>query len=319
LLADEDTKLSAEQVAKALQQKGAEVELLPIDIHNVEAKLSHLEADCLFNIIDWTGKDLPYALFAYEFIEQSGLPYTGANTANFDMVADKTLMKHAFDRFHIPTARWQAFQAGDEKVRDDFSYPVIVKPSLQHCSIGLSRDMVVSNAQQLQQQVKIQLKKFGPVFAEEFIVGREFQVTVIEEEGKPRVLPPIEITFAEQGERAFLTYEARWEPDHPDYQLSDIGLPKVSDPELNARIEKICREIYTNMDYRDYMRVDMRVRGTGKDAEIFVLEANCNPGLGDDNESAIPLAYRAVGLNFADFIWEIVKSSMRRFGKSITM
>lgn len=313
IVADEDTLLSAQQIAAALKKKGIRASLVPVSIDTVERVIASIKADCIFSLIEWSGDDLPYALFAYALMEKSGIPFTGATTANFHLVSDKVLMKKAFDRLNIPTPQWRLFFTGEESV-DGIQCPVIIKPAMQHCSIGLSRDMIVKDPKKLRAQIKKQMRRFKQsVYVEEFIVGREFHVPVLEMDGKPRVLPPIEITFNVQGTEAFLTYESRWDPEHPDYQQSDIGLPKTYDPQLMNKIKKICERIFTILDYRDYMRVDIRVRGN----DVFILEANCNPGLGDDEESAIPIACKTIGMSFEDYIWAIVESCMRRWGKGV--
>jgi len=312
--ADEDTKLSAIEIADALKKKHIRVSLVPLRRTNIEKTIRSIHADCIFNLIEWGGADLPYALYAFGFLEQTGIPFTGATTENYLLVSNKIYMKQVFDDYDIPTAKWQAFINGHERIRSDFHYPLIVKPALEHCSIGLTYDMIVSNKKALRGVIQTQLKRFkNPVFAEEFIDGREFHVSVLEQHGKPVVHPIVEITYHVKGTRAFLTYESRWDVDHPDYQNSDIGVAKLS-PALRKKIEKVCRDIFTKLRYRDYIRVDIRVR-RGK---IFVLEANCNPGLGDDEDSATPIAHKAAGMEFSEFVWEIVQSCMRRFGASLS-
>ncbi|MBI5151061.1 MAG: ATP-grasp domain-containing protein [Candidatus Pacebacteria bacterium] len=312
-ITDDTTKDSAIEIFNALKKKKTRPFFVPVDAQHIEKIIRNIQADCIFNLIEWTGKDLPYALFACLLIEQSGIPFTGATTHNFHLISDKVLMKRAFDRAKIPTPRWQTFIRGNEPIRKDFKYPIIIKPSLQHCSIGLSRDMVVDSARALQKQVREQMRRFDePVFAEEFIEGREFQVAVIEKDGKPVVLPPVEILFKYRGKDSYLTFESRWDEKHPDYQMSDIGLPKNMSKQLRKGIEDVCTKIFAELDYRDYMRADIRVRRD----RVFVLEANCNPGLGDDDESAIPIAHHAVGMSFEDYIWGIVQSCLRRFGKT---
>jgi len=310
---DDDTVHAAQEIFSVLTKNGITCDVVALRAETIEQQLRAIQhTDCIFNLVEWTGSDLPYAVFACSLIESLGIPFTGATTYNYFMVSDKVHMKRAFDRMHIPTALWQSFYCGDEKVSSTLVYPSIVKPALQHCSIGLSRDMIVEKEEDVLEKVKLQMRRFsGHVFVEEFIDGREFHVAVLERDGKPFVLPPVEIAFKVSGTQAFLTYESRWDVAHPDYQQSNIFVPQTYEPKLTRKIKKICERIFVDLDYRDYMRVDMRVCGD----DIFVLEANCNPGLGEDNESAITLAHRAIGMSFDEFLLDIVRSCMRRFGK----
>jgi D-alanine-D-alanine ligase-like ATP-grasp enzyme len=63
------------------------------------------------------------------------------------------------------------------------------------------------------------------------------------------------------------------------------------------------------MGFRDYTRLDIRTRGN----DVYILEANSNPGLGDHEEYGMTLSYKAVGMTFADIVTSILDSTMRRF------
>ena len=304
---EEDTVESATEVARALEAHGAKVTLLPIDEDHIE-RVGDIRVDLIFNIIDWTGLDLPLSDRALQIIEHTNIPVTGATRANYIMTSDKITMKTALVEHGLPTARFQIFERGDEQPRSDFRYPVIVKPALEHCSIGLTHDAVVDDRETLKKRVLDRIKTFHePMVVEEFISGREFQVTVIDTPEGPRVLPPAEIVFDTHGEDSLLTYESRWDDTTTDYKTSHVALP-VLDPQLLASIEEITKKTFVRLGMRDYARLDIRTRGL----EVFILEANSNPGLSDDMEYGMTLSYKAVGWRFSDFIWKIVESAMCR-------
>src|SRR5690348_14853255 len=141
---DIDTEESAKEVLDALISKKFDVELLPIDQAHIDT-ISSVRADLIFNLIEWTGLDMYLADRALALIEASGIPFTGATRDNYITTADKSMMKKLFDGYGLPTARWQLFETGKEVVRPDFIYPLIVKPALEHCSIGLTNDAIVAN------------------------------------------------------------------------------------------------------------------------------------------------------------------------------
>lgn len=312
LATDEDTKVSAQRVYLALLSKGQDVMLVPITEDAIEA-ISAISADMIVNLIEWSGLDLPLNFQAVEAIEKTGIPFTGAGTENLRITMDKVQMKKALDAHHLPTARWQMFVTGREAVRDDFSYPVIVKLALEHCSIGLSRDAVVSDPVRLQKFIQDDINSFGqPVIAEEFITGREFQVTVLDSVAGLKVLPPAEIFFTGEGTGGFLTYAGRWDEQHADWQTSSIGVSSLTVP-LSRHIETVAKRAFRRMKFCDYARLDIRVR----DNDMFILEANSNPGLDDDPEYGVTVSYKAVGMTFADFVWEIIQSCLRRFTKPL--
>ncbi len=308
LASDEDTEESAQKVYTALVSKNQEPFLQPVSEDRI-ADISTISADCIVNLIEWSGLDLPLNFQAVERMQTTGIPFTGADLNNLHMTSDKVNMKRSMDTYHLPTARWQQFMTGKEKIRKDFSYPVIVKLALEHCSVGISHDAVVSGAASLAALVKERIKTFGqPVIAEEFITGREFQVTVLDRPA-PRglsVLPPAEIFFTHS--QGFLTFSGRWDSEHPDYKTSSIGLSQLS-PELSLSLKTVALDAFFRMKFCDYARLDVRVR----DGQIFILEANSNPGLDDDPEYSVTISYKAIGMTFADFVWEIIQSCLRRF------
>ncbi|MBI5448740.1 hypothetical protein HY948_00240 [Candidatus Gottesmanbacteria bacterium] len=306
---DEDTKDSAEEVAAAILGKGGQSFLVPVHEDGIDA-ISSIKADCIFNLIEWDGFDLPLARMVYTRLEAAHIPFTGSRIGVFDRTSDKVGMKHAMDKAGIPTPRWQVFETGKESVRPDFHYPVIVKLALEHCSIGLTKDAVVRDSLALVPVVQERIRVFGqPVIVEEYIGGREFQVTLLSRKDGWAVLPASEIMFDHQGkEDAFLTFNSRWNEEHAEYSLSHVKLALLA-PAFSVNLDRIAWACMRTFEFCDYARLDIRSRGE----DIFVLEANANPGLGDSDEYGMTVSYKAVGLSFADFIWEIVASSLRRF------
>lgn len=304
---DEDTESSAREVLSALQEKGAAPFLVPIHEDQLD-QIRGIRADVVFNLIEWTGKELDISIKAVEALECLGVAFTGAGSHNFAVTSHKIKMKKALDIAHLPTARWQAFETSTEPVRPDFVYPVIVKLAQEHCSIGITRDSVVQHPEAVIQKVNEYIRTFdGPVIVEEFIDGREFQVTLLETRDGLRMLPPAEITFDTKGTDAFLTYQSRWEETHPEYARSHVSLAHLS-PALFSSFETMSQSTFRALGFRDYARLDVRLKG----ATPMILEANSNPGLGDSDAYGMTLSYRADGMTFADFIWEIVGSARRR-------
>lgn len=304
---DEDTKDSAEEVAVALSSKGAKTLLVPISEDSID-RIAHISADLIFNLIEWDGLDTPLSLVAFDILDRTHIPYTGSTKEAIIVCNDKAKMKMALDRAGLPTPRWQLFTTGHEGVRGDIHFPVIVKLAREHCSVGLTKDAVVSEPEELSNMVKERIATFHqPVYAEEFIAGRELQVTLLEQKKDLTVLPPAEILFNTHGTDAFLTYNSRWEEGHADYKESRVAKAKLP-VVLMQRIYRTSHKAFAAFGFRDYSRLDIRLRGD----DMFILEANANPGLGDHEDYGMTVSYKAAGMTFADFCWEIVGSCQRR-------
>lgn len=308
--AEEDTEHSAIEVAQALTEKGMHPTLVPVTEHTIEQTISSLPSDIVFNLIEWTGVDVPYADKIYDLMDAKKVCYTGATKASYFLSCDKSVSKKMLDTLHLPTASWQLFVTGEEFVRDDLQYPVIIKVSNEHSSVGIEKDSVVSNAHDLTPVVKRRIAEYHqPVFAEAFLPGREFQVTLLEMEDGLRVLPPAEILYVKGTDVPLLTYNSRWDEDHHEYNNSRVALASLS-PALERSIMTMSTTAFTQMGFRDYARFDIRCDAH---EQPFFLELNSNPGLGDDPEYGMTVSYKAAGMTFADFIIEIVKSTQKRF------
>ena len=308
LVAEEDTEESAVEVAEALKEKGAVPTLVPITELDTKKVIMALPDDVVFNLIEWTGIDTPYAVKAYEYIHARNLVYTGAALDTYLLSCDKSVMKKRLDEKDLPTARWQLFHTGNEPVRQDFRYPLIVKVSSEHSSVGLSKEAIVQDEANLILIVKKRLIEYKqPVYAEEFLTGREFQVTLLERASGLTMLPVSEVRYNKGTDVPFLTYASRWDATHSDYDNSEVLLAKLT-PALQRKIEDMSKRAFTTFGYRDYARFDVRCQGE----EPVFLEINSNPGLSDDEEYGMTVSYKAAGMTFADFVWEIVRSTLRR-------
>jgi D-alanine-D-alanine ligase len=308
VVAEEDTEESAREIAEALTAHGMVPTLAPITEHDSREVIGNLPDDLVFNLIEWTGIDTPYAIKAYEYMHAKGLFYTGAALDTYLLSCDKSVMKARLESAGLPTARWQLFKTGEETVRNDFHYPLIVKVSSEHSSVGLTKEAIVNNAEEAKRIVKKRLAEYRqPVYIEEFLTGREFQVTLLERENGLAVLPISEVQYTKMTDVPFLTYNSRWDATHRDYDNSRVLLAKLT-PAMEKEMHDMSVAAFRTFGYRDYARFDVRCQG---DKPLF-LEINSNPGLSDDEEYGMTVSYKAVGMTFADVVSEIVRSALRR-------
>jgi D-alanine-D-alanine ligase len=308
--ADEDTGLSAKLIYTTLRPF-MNVSLFPLNEDHIE-EIRLVTGDIIINLIEWDGNDLDLSLKAMRIMDACGIHYAGATIGNFRTTADKLLMKTAFKKFHIPTATWQVFKSGNETVKDTIRYPSIVKVTKTHCSVGLDSGAVVHNRDEARKRIRDSISVYKqPVLLEEFIDGREFQVTLLETAKGLEVLPPAEISFRKKNPVTFLTYGSRWETHHPDYQNSTIARANLESG-LYELLRTSCIDAYRKLHFRDYARFDIRVRRENGTNAIYFLETNCNPGIDDDKENGLAIAYRAAGMTLADFMKAIIENAAGR-------
>lgn len=307
--AEEDTEESAHEIRDALTTKGVDVTLCALTEQTIDEGIAGLRSDLVFNVIEWTGVDTPLAMHAFDELNKRHLLYTGATKQNYRDTCDKTRLKKLLDDAKLPTAQWQNFITGHEPIRADLRYPMIVKVSLEHSSVGIAQDSIVRNSEELQRIVRERIIQFRqPVFAETFLSGREFQVTLLEQSDGLTILPPAEIVYKSGTDVPLLTYKSRWDMTHSDYTNSEVCIAELSET-LGKKLDVICRDAFRKLGFRDYARFDIRCDDNERP---YFLELNSNPGLGDDPEYGMTVSYKAVGMSFSDFVWEIVQSTLRR-------
>lgn len=305
--ADVDTTISAKEIAGVLSQKYS-VELLgilPSDIF----KIKKIKSDLVFNFLEWTGDNYIYALEALRLLEKLHLPFTGSDAKSFALSGNKSLMKSQLRKHQIPTPNYQIFNTVDEKINNDLIFPVIVKPTLEHCGLGISQKSIAKNKQELLEKVEEFITTFRqPILVEEFIDGRELHVTVFERNGKPWVLPPAEVVFKkEKNFLPILSYEGKWDETSEEYSRSWMEIATLSD-DAKEKIDIISKKTYKYLGGRDYPRLDMRIR----DNDVFVLEINNNPGIDFSLESGFGLSSRAAGFDYLGALSHIVENAYLR-------
>jgi D-alanine-D-alanine ligase len=307
--ADEDTELSANDLAKNLKQCGYQSEVLGINYDQKE-KIRSIKSDLVFNLLEWSGKHTEDAVEAIKILEEMKIPFTGSDHVGYELSSNKTLMKKAMEENGILTPKWESFDGNFKGVMPEFKYPVIVKPALEHCGIGVDQNSVVGDETRLREKIYDYAARFQTeILVEEYIDGRELHVTILERYGRPWVLPPGEVVFSKKdGYWPIVTYDAKWRESSPEWELSEMVLAKIDDI-LASEIDRVGKLAYEKLGGRDYPRLDVRVRGH----QAWVLEINNNPGIDFDIQSGIGVSARAVGFDYPALLKHIVDNAYKRF------
>jgi D-alanine-D-alanine ligase len=189
---------------------------------------------------------------------------------------------------------------------------VILKPVWEHASLGMddSAVMSVASADEQRRRVNDWAQWLGrPCFSEDYIDGREFNLSVLAGPHGPEVLPPAEIDFSAfpDDKPRIVGYQAKWEPESFEYQHTPrrFELPAADAP-LVKRLCELARETWTLFGLAGYARVDFRVDHSG---EPWILEINTNPCLSPDAGFAAAIAQ--AGLTYEAAIERIIADAIR--------
>ena len=204
-------------------------------------------------------------------LEGLNLPFTGADSRFFDPTREE--MQAAAEAHGVNFVRGYRVRSAEEAERlvGNLRYPIMVKHPKSYGSTGMFRESRVDAPDQLLPQVSRVCGEFGAARMEEFIVGKEFNVLVVDNPddfSAPIAYPPAELVFP-PGEEFWHT-DVKW-----NYEVI-FDFKRVTDAALVERLHEIAKGMYRAMDGVGYGRCDVRMNDKG---ELFILEINPNGGI----------------------------------------
>lgn len=318
---ESDVLIQVAAVKQALRHLGHRVASLAcgLNLSAVRNRLRKIRPDIVFNLVEsLNGQDrLIHILPA--LLDSMGIPYTGSKSDALHFTSNKTLAKQWMVQADLPTPPWLGPYPPDGPLLHkhlgtvqaaDGAQPGtrwLIKSLWQHASRGLHEDELIlgENADQIQALLPKCAAQFGGAcFAEAFIDGREFNLSLLAESRAPRVLPPAEIIFDDYpGDKLHIVgYRAKWEKDSFEYHHT----PRCFDfaPQDNAllrMLEQMAKRCWQVFGLGGYARVDFRVDADG---QPWILEINTNPCLSPD--AGFAAAAQKSGLTFAEAVERIL-------------
>ena len=314
----QDVVVQAEAVSAALAALGHTTSRIActLDLAGVQAGLRSCRADLVFNLVESIGGQgrlihlLPFCLDAL------ALPYTGAPAEAMLFTSNKPLAKQWMQTAGIPTPAWIGpWPGGDVRVQGspDGGRDWILKSVWEHASIGLDADSIVTAADpgEVIDRLRARAPQLGgSCFAERFVDGREFNLSLLAGPQGPEVLPPAEILFDDYPEEKprIVDYRAKWDADAFEYTHTPRRFDfDASDAGLLATLTSLARQCWQRFGLAGYARVDFRVDRTGRP---WVLEINANPCLSPD--AGFAAALERGGITYTDAVARIVAGSLHR-------
>lgn len=301
-----DGIVQAEQVAEAIKKLGWRVRLQPVglNLHATLAGIRKKKPSCVFNLVESPGGDGRLIHFVPALLDVAGIPYTGCGSDAIYLTSQKQLGKSLMEQNGIPTPR--DLRAGSPG--DDAHSTWIIKSLWEDASFGLDDGCVVKGSNAALQRIADCESRFGGEwFAEEYLDGREFNISVLEHKGQPWILPMAEMTFVgfPDNKPHIVGYAAKWDEAAPEYSATRREFPELPDA-LRDRLEDIVRHCWTLFGLRGYARVDLRLDAAG---EPRVLEVNANPCLSRD--AGFAAAAAEAGIAYEQLVDRIVRSAIR--------
>lgn len=228
-------------------------------------------------------------------LEQIGLPYTGCGVMASALTMDKMRTKMLWKAFGLPIADMEVVtretfaDLDPQTVVDKLGLPLMVKPSLEGSSVGLTK---VKAVDELKSAVEYALKFDNTILIEEWLAGDELTVPVLDSQ----VLPAIRIV--PEGE--FYDYNAKYISDNTQY-FCPAGLA----PEREQELAVLVKRAYDAVGCRGWSRIDVMCDAKG---DFRLVEVNTNPGM--TSHSLFPKSAARVGISFEQLVVKILELSV---------
>ncbi|MCP4302550.1 MAG: D-alanine--D-alanine ligase [Gammaproteobacteria bacterium] len=217
-------------------------------------------------------------------------PYTGSGVMASAVAMDKIRSKHLFRAAGIPTPDYAVIRSHAEAsvAAEKLGFPLIIKPSGQGSSVGMSK---VIERSELNNAVDIALQYDVNALLECCVTGDEFTVAVLQ----GRALPSIRIVTP----RVFYDYRAKYKSERTKYIC-----PGTSNDTQEQRYADLAIAAFDELGCTGWGRVDFMADADGKP---LVLEVNTVPGM--TSHSLVPMAAHEDGIDFNELCWRILETS----------
>jgi len=315
---ENDVLVQAQIVSEALEALGHETEQIAcsLNLDSIKAYLKQRKPDLVFNLVEsLDGSGRLIHLFP-SLLDALQIPYTGSKAETIFQTSNKIIAKQVLASLNLNTPACfatfpvdRSIQKQDRNVLCHHASQWIIKSIWEHASAGLDDNGIImgtDSADILKKLKKCAFQMGGACFAEAFINGREFNISILSDNnGAPQVLPAAEIIFEgyDDNKPKIVGYQAKWEQDSYEFNHTRRSFDNlVSDHHLLSKLYNMSKTCWYEFRLRGYARIDFRVDNNN---EPWILEINTNPCLSPD--AGFAAAISQAGLSFQDAINRIIR------------
>jgi D-alanine-D-alanine ligase len=308
---EQDVLVQVETVCRTLAELGHAPVTLPVsmDFKKATDVLKDVRPDFVFNLVESIAGHGCLIHIAPAIMDSLNISYTGAKTDAMYLTSNKVLAKKFLDAKKLPTP---PLFLTDERESLFMEGMYIIKAVWEHASVWLDEHSILHapDGNRLRQAIVSRQKNLGMTcFAEPFIDGREFNLSLLAGDTGLEVLPPAEIQFRDYppDKAKVVDYRSKWVEDSFEYHHTPRRFDFLKEDEpILQQLTDLAIQCWHLFNLRGYARVDFRVDINNYP---WILEVNTNPCLSPDGGFAA--AVERGGLTFNRAIERIVQDAMR--------
>ena len=230
-------------------------------------------------------------------LEQLQIPYTGSGVLASAMAIDKQVTKRVWLSHGLATPKYLMLspESNWAAVVEQLGLPLIVKPSREGSSLGLSK---VTTLEDLPNAFALAAKLDFEVMAEECIIGDELTCPIVGDKDQVVALPIIKIIAPKNN----YDYHHKYFSNETQY----ICPPEI-DTQIEAEVRALAVQSYQVLGCRGWGRADIML--DQKSGRPYLLEMNTSPGM--TNHSLVPMAAKHAGMNYENFVmWILMQATL---------
>jgi len=263
------------------------------------AGLAAGKVDFVFNLVESIIGKGELCYFIPALLNAYSIPYTGNPVEAIFVTTSKAFTARSLKQAGINNPGGFAPSQSGQLIPGN---TYIIKPVWEDGSLGITSDSVFTCTPEIIKK----LKKYDDThwLIQDYIEGREFNISIISGETGPEVMPAAEMIFHDSwdGKPKIVDFKAKWEEDSFEFQNTLRHFPGDKlDKALEKQICDIALKCWKIFGLRGYARIDLRV---DKNNIPYVIEVNANPCLSPD--SGLVAATRVAGLKFSEVIRRII-------------
>jgi D-alanine-D-alanine ligase len=253
--------------------------------------------DFVFNLVESINNKGELNYFIPALLNLYSIPYSGNPLEAIFLTSNKTMASKMMKSAGVGNpsswfpSQWRMLEQGKK---------YIVKPIWEDGSLGITSESVFVVEPGFEK--KLEGLDDSHWFIENFIDGREFNMSVLAGKNGPEVMPPAEIVFVnyDDSKPRIVDFKAKWEMESFEYENTVREFPALGST-LEKNLKDVAIKCWNLFGLRGYARVDARI---DSDENVYVIEINANPCISPD--SGYVAATRKGGYDFTEVLQRIL-------------
>jgi D-alanine-D-alanine ligase len=288
---------SGKAILKALVSQGCRVSAVEIDSSDetrIIGQIRRAEIDLAFIALHGEfGEDGQ----VQSILEKNQIAYTGSGVEASRVAINKIATQSLWRTHGITVPPFKVITTANldgslASVASELGgYPLVVKPSSQGSSIGIS---MAGDEDQLLRSLKAAAEFDPDIIVEKWIKGREMTAGILDN----MALPFVEIKHS----HSFFDYASKYQ-----HGASEYLVPAQVDKAIALGIQEAALKAFALIGCRDFARLDFILDENNK---AYFLEVNTIPGF--TATSLLPMAAKEYGYSFEDLCLKIATLAAKR-------